>query len=131
LKIEDGSYLNLTQNYKELEVWKKSHQFVLNVYRLTKNFPKEEMYGLTSQFRRAAVSIAANLAEGYGKKGKRDKLRFFNISEGSVQECDYYILLAENLQYLSTDSGLKNEIIIIGKMLKGYMKAIEVNLDKT
>ncbi|HCW75351.1 MAG TPA: four helix bundle protein [Candidatus Marinimicrobia bacterium] len=121
----------MTQNYKELEVWKKSHQFVLNVYRLTKNFPKEEMYGLTSQFRRAAVSIAANLAEGYGKKGKRDKLRFFNISEGSVQECDYYILLAENLQYLSTDSGLKNEIIIIGKMLKGYMKAIEVNLDKT
>ena len=67
-----------SKHFTELIVWQKAHQFVLSVYRLTKNFPKEELFGLTSQFRRASVSIAANIAEGYSKKGLRDKIRFLN-----------------------------------------------------
>lgn len=68
-----------TKSFEELLVWQKAHSFVLRVYRLTSEFPKSEQFGLTSQFRRAAVSIPANIAEGYKKKGKPDKLRFFNM----------------------------------------------------
>jgi four helix bundle protein len=76
--------------FQELEVWQKAHLFVLAVYRLSQSFPKSELYGLTSQFRRAAVSIAANIAEGFRKRGKADKLRFYNIAQGSLEECRYY-----------------------------------------
>ena len=69
-----------TQKFQELIVWQKAHQFVLGVYNYSKSFPKEEVYGLTSQFKRSAISIAANIAEGYKKKGKADKARFMNIA---------------------------------------------------
>ena len=86
-----------TQKFQELIVWQKAHQFVLGVYNYTKSFPKEEVYGLTSQFKRAAISIAANIAEGYKKKGKADKARFMNIAQGSLEECQYYSTLAGDL----------------------------------
>jgi four helix bundle protein len=70
-------------------VWQKAHQFVLSIYRLSDNFPKNEMYGLTSQFRRAAVSIPANIAEGFKKKKKPDKAKYMNIAQGSAEECRY------------------------------------------
>ena len=82
-------------------VWQHAHQFVLDVYQSTQTYPKEELFGLTSQYRRAAVSIAANLAEGYGKKGINDKIRFYNIAEGSINECRYYIILSQDLGYIS------------------------------
>lgn len=71
-----------TKSFKEIEAWQLAHQFVLQVYDLTNNFPKEEIFGLTSQFKRAAVSIAANICEGYKKIGKKDKVRFYNIPRG-------------------------------------------------
>ena len=70
-----------TNNFEDLDVWKNAHQFVLTVYKLTNQFPKEELFGLTSQFRRAAISIPANIAEGYKKRGIKDKLRFYNIKK--------------------------------------------------
>lgn len=86
------------KTFQDLIVWQKAHEFVLKVYSFTKTFPKFERYGLTSQFR-GVVSIAANIAEGFKKKGKRDKVRFLNISQGSLEECRYYIILAEDLGY--------------------------------
>lgn len=97
-----------SKTFKELIVWQKAHQFVLAVYKMTKSFPKEELFGLTSQFRRATVSVAANISEGYKKRGKADKARFLNISEGSLEECKYYLILAEDLGYAKTNK--ENEL---------------------
>lgn len=91
--------MNKTRAFTDLIVWQKAHQFVLSVYNETKKFPKEEIHGLTSQFRRAAVSIAANIAEGFKKRGKKDKLNYLNISHGSLDECRYYITLSKDLGY--------------------------------
>jgi four helix bundle protein len=87
------------KNFQDLIVWQKSHEFVLSVYKLTRMFPREEVYGLTSQFRRAAVSIAANIAEGFRKRSRMDKARLMNISQGSLEECRYYLILARDLKY--------------------------------
>ena len=93
------------KSFRDLIVWQKSHQFVLAVYRVTRSdFPREEIYGLTSQFRRAAVSIAANIAEGFKKQTKADKARMLNISEGSLEECRYYLILAKDLGYMNNDA---------------------------
>ncbi len=95
-----------TKTFKELIVWQKAHAFVLKVYSFSESFPKSELYGLTSQFRRAAVSIAANIAEGYVKKSPADKLRFFNISQGSLEECSYYIILSKDLNYITEEQSV-------------------------
>ena len=86
------------KTFEDLIVWQKAHQFVLNVYSYTQKFPREELYGLTSQFRRAAISVAANIAEGFKKKGK-DKSKFLNISQASLEECKYYVFLSQDLNY--------------------------------
>jgi four helix bundle protein len=78
------------KTFEDLVVWQKAHQFVLAVYRVSRSFPRSETYGLTSQFRRAAVSVAANIAEGFRKRGKADKIRFLNIAQGSLEESRYY-----------------------------------------
>lgn len=91
------------QNYKDLKVWEKAHQFTLSVYRVSKSFPKEEIYGLTSQLRRAASSIAANIAQGCGKNTKNDFANFLNISLGSSNEAEYFVLLAKDLNHISLD----------------------------
>ncbi|HLL90775.1 MAG TPA: four helix bundle protein [Tepidisphaeraceae bacterium] len=75
-------------------MWQKAHQLVLDVYAMTRRFPREEMFGLSSQMRRAAISVPANIAEGFKKSGKPDKLRFYNIAQGSLEEVRYYLLLA-------------------------------------
>ena len=90
-----------TFGFENIIAWQKAHEFVLNVYKATRDFPKEERFGLTSQFRRAAVSIEANIAEGYKKLGKADKLRFMNIAEGSLEECRDYMVLARDLGYIN------------------------------
>ena len=89
------------RTFQDLIVWQKAHQFVLGVYRYTSGFPRSELYGLTStsQLRRAAASIAANIAEGCKKRGRLDKARFMNTSQGSLQECRYYLILAHDLGY--------------------------------
>lgn len=112
-----------SKHFTELIVWEKAHQFVLSVYRLTKNFPKEELFGLTSQFRRASVSIAANIAEGYSKKGLKDKVRFLNIAQGSLSECQYYIRLANDLGYADVQQ-LEIDVEEVSKLLNAYSRAI-------
>jgi four helix bundle protein len=112
-----------TKTFMELLVWQKSHQFVLMVYDYTSTFPKSETYGLVSQFRRAAVSIPANIAEGYKKVGKLDKARFYNIAQGSLSECDYYIILTRDLKFGLNDH-LKVALDEVSKMLESYRSKI-------
>jgi four helix bundle protein len=112
-----------TKSFEELIVWQKAHAFVLVVYKLTESFPKHETYGLSSQLRRAAISIAANIAEGYKKKDYKNKINFLNIAESSLQECRYYIILAHDLKYIS-DKNLLTSVDEIAKLLFSYAKSI-------
>ena len=89
------------QNYKDLKVWERSHQFTLKIYEVTKSFPKDETYALTSQLRRSASSIPANIAEGCGKNTNQDFAKYLNISLGSSNESEYFIILSKDLNYLS------------------------------
>jgi len=112
------------KTFEDLLVWQKAHLFVLAVYRLSETFPNHEVYGLTSQFRRAAVSIAANIAEGFRKRSKTDKIRFFNIAQGSVEECRYYLLLAKDLGY-SNAPEIVQLLHEVSKMLEAYIQSIQ------
>jgi four helix bundle protein len=88
------------KNYKELVVWRKAHQMTLDVYSATRSFPKEELYGLTSQLRRSAASIGANIAEGSGRRSNKEICRFLQIARGSASEAEYHLLLARDLKLL-------------------------------
>jgi len=112
-----------SKTFKDLFVWQKAHRFVLNTYSYTKHFPKEEKYGLTSQFRRASISIPANIAEGFKKRGQKDKARFMNIAQGSLEECRYYLILAQDLGYGSTRD-LNDLLEEVSKMLTSYGRSI-------
>ena len=85
--------------FEQLEVWQEAHKLVLMVYRVTKKFPSDERFGLVSQMRRAAVSIPANIAEGFKRRGIQDKIRFYNTSEGSLEELKYYFILSKDLDH--------------------------------
>jgi four helix bundle protein len=111
------------KTFEDLIVWQKAHQFVLSVYKYTATFPKEEVYVLTSQFRRAAISIAANIAEGFKKKGKKDKGRILNISQGSTEECRYYLILSRDLNY-GENKNLLNLLSEVSRLLDSYSSAI-------
>lgn len=91
------------QTFQNILAWQKAYDFVLDVYKYTKLFPDSEKYGLISQFQRAALSIIANIAEGYKKMGKADKLRFMNISQGSLEECRCYVILSRDLGYIDNE----------------------------
>ncbi len=112
------------QSFRDLIVWQKAHQLALGVYRMTKAFPKEELYGSTSHVKRSSVSVAANIAEGFKKKGKADKLRFFNIAQGSLSETEYYLILAKDLEYYDTELLIENAVEV-GRLLESYMSAFE------
>ena len=114
------------RNFQDLIVWQKAHQFVLSVYRLSKQFPREEIYGLTSQFRRAAISVAANIAEGFKKRGRADKVRFLNIAEGSLEECRYYLILIADLKYGDTGD-LNDQLEEVSRLLTAYTNAVVRN----
>lgn len=111
------------KDFTDLLIWQKAHQFVLQVYVATKAFPADERFGLTSQFRRAAVSVAANIAEGFKKKGRADKIRFLNIAQGSLEECRYYLFLARDLGYCDT-LDLMKELEAVSKLLERYSSTI-------
>ncbi len=112
-----------SKSFEDLVVWQKAHEFVLAAYRMTQSFPRSEVYGLTSQFRRAAVSIAANIAEGFRKRGVADKLRFYNIAEGSMEECRYYLILARDLGYADVSSA-KPLLDEVSKLLNAYANSL-------
>jgi len=111
------------KSFHELEMWKKSHQFVLDTYSLTEGFPKVEIYCLTAQFKRAAISVPANIAEGFRKRSKADKHRFFEIAHSSLEECRYYLILSKDLGYGDT-IGLENLLTEISRMLHSYKTAL-------
>ncbi|MBQ7513953.1 MAG: four helix bundle protein [Prevotella sp.] len=115
-----------TFSFQNIIAWQKAHAFTLLVYHVTKHFPEDEKFGLTSQFRRAAVSIEANIAEGYKKISKADKLRFFNISEGSLEECRDYIVLSKDLLYINEEEFdlLYTSIEETSKLLIAYSNGI-------
>ena len=105
------------RTFQDLLVWRKAHGFVLEVYALTATLPKSETYGLALQMRRAAVSIPANIAEGFRRRGKADKARFLNIAEGSVEECRYFLILTKDLGYgdtLAISSALEEVSRLLG-----------------
>lgn len=93
----------MTNNFKDIVAWQKAHSFVLSVYEIAKKFPEYERHGLWSQFTRAAVSIPANIAEGYKRISKQEKLRFLNYSQASLEECRYYVILASDLHYITPE----------------------------
>jgi four helix bundle protein len=111
------------RSFEDLVVWQKAHQFVLQVYAMTEKFPRNEMFGLTSQLRRAAVSIAANIAEGFKKSGKADKARFFNIAQGSSEECRYFLILSRDLKYAdpTVEAAQLEEVC---RLLEAYRAAV-------
>ena len=116
----------ITCSFEHVIAWQKANTFALMAYRATQNFPIEERYGLCSQFQRAAVSIPANIAEGYKKVSKADKLRFFNIAQGSLEECRNYILFTRDLGYISLDEfeKLKKALEKASMFLNSYCKGI-------
>ena len=109
--------------FTDLIVWQKAHAFTLGTYALTQKFPRNEMFGLTSQMRRAAVSISANIAEGFKKRSQLDKVRFLNIAQGSLEECRYYLILAKDLGYGET-TGLMVDAEVVSRLLGGYSSAV-------
>ena len=111
------------KRFEDLVVWQKAHQFALGVYRFSQKFPRAEIYGLSSQFRRAAISIAANIAEGFKKRGKADKLRFYNIAQGSIEESRYYLILAKDLGYGDVPE-LMQLLEEVSKLLEVYSQSI-------
>jgi len=111
------------RTFQDLLVWQKAHQFVLEIYAFTAGFPKQETYGLSLQMRRAAVSIPANIAEGFRRRGKADKARFMNLAEGSVEECRYFLILSKDLGYGDTKK-LSTALEEASRLLHAYSTAI-------
>src|SRR4051812_42607739 len=112
------------KTFQDLIVWQKAHQFVLAVFHYSDYFPQKEVYSLTSQLRRAAISIPANIAEGF-KKGKSDKARFLHLAQGALEECRYYLILAKDLGY-GDNQPLMPQLEEVSKLLE---KDIAVILD--
>jgi len=115
------------KDYKQLAVWRKAHLLTLAVYKATTNFPKDELYGLTSQTRRAASSIPANLAEGCGRDGDPELARFSVIAMGSASELEYHLLLAHDLNFLddSTYNNLNNDLNEVRRMLNVFIQRLK------
>jgi four helix bundle protein len=114
------------EDFKELKVWAKAHQLTLAIYRITRTFPKDEMYGLTSQIRRASASIGANIAEGCGRRSDPEMKRFVQIARGSANELEYHLLLARDLQYLAVEEFtlLEATVLEIQRMLAGLTQRL-------
>lgn len=113
------------ERFEDLEAWRIAHEHTLGVYRATAAFPQHEKYGLTSQMRRAAVSVPANIAEGFKRRGKKDKVHFYNIAQGSLEELRYYWILARDLQYIDDIRALPTTTDRCARLLHGLISSIE------
>ncbi|HWB20293.1 MAG TPA: four helix bundle protein [Phycisphaerales bacterium] len=113
-----------TRHFTELVVWQKAHQFVLEINKATKSFPKDELYGLTSQIRRAAVSVPANIAEGYRRRGTQDKARFLNTAQSSLDECRYLLMLGSDLEYLEASDARFKQADEVARILYAYENSV-------
>ena len=112
-------------HFRQLDTWQEAHKLVLMVYRVTQKFPGDERFGLISQMRRAAVSIPANIAEGFKRRGIRDKIRFYNISEGSLEELKYFFILSRDLGYTPSGDDLMAQAETVGRLLNGLIVSTE------
>lgn len=119
------------RNYQDLQVWKKAHSLVLDLYRTSRLFPKEEIYGITSQLRRAVMSIGANLAEGCGRRTSSELARFVRISLGSASELDYHLLVCRDLGFLKGEDFVRfsRDLTEIRKMLTSFLNSVEKQID--
>lgn len=122
--MKQGEHREPAKSFRDLIVWQKSHQLALAIYKASSSFPKEEIFGLTSQIRRSSVSVAANIAEAFKKRSNKNKVRILNISQGSLSETEYFLMLAHDLQYVDT-SALKINADEVGRILEGYIKSIK------
>ena len=120
----------LFQTFRDLDAWKAAHELVLAVYRLTRKFPKDELFGVTSQVRRSATSIPANIAEGFGRQGPKEFLRFIRMANGSLQETKYLLLLSKDLGYLSAEEYSSSAELSdrTGALLGGLQKSLNKRL---
>lgn len=119
----------LIQTFKDLIVWQHGHQLVLDIYRLTNSFPKSEMFSLVDQMRRAVVSITSNIAEGFGRRGNKEKIQFLHLSLGSCYELSNQINIAHDLGYLSKEDNerLEQRIGNVSRLLNGFIRSLKTN----
>jgi four helix bundle protein len=115
------------RDFKNLHVWEKSHRLALAVYRESSELPESERFGLQSQMRRAAVSVPANIAEGYGRETDREFVRFLHVSAGSATELEYHLLLAWELGYISAEAygNLNDQVLEVQRMIAGFIRRIQ------
>jgi len=112
------------ERFEDLLVWQRAHELTLAVYRMTSRFPSEERFGLVSQMRRAAVSVPANIAEGFKKRSRPDKVKFCNISQGSLEDLCYYLILSRDLGYVTDVKPAGANLDDVGRMLHGLIESI-------
>ncbi len=112
------------ERFEQLEVWREAHGLVLRVYQLTSNLPGDQKFGLASQMQRAAVSVPANIAEGFKRQGRADKIRFYNMAEGSLEELRYYLILCRDLGYKLQYDSMAAQADQISRMLNGLIKSV-------
>jgi len=120
--------IHMLRSYRDLLVWQKAMEFVVETYRFTESFPREEVYGLRSQVRRASVSVPSNIAEGYGRASRKEYLQFLYVAQGSLKETETQIILAEMLGYVSKDATelLLEKAALVGKLLGGLIRALRL-----
>ena len=111
--------------FEQLEAWQEDHKLVLMLCQATQGYPGEERYGLVAQMRRAAVSIPANIAEGFKRRGIQEKIRFYNISEGSLEELKYFTILSKDLGYLPSNADLMAQAETAGRLLNGLIASTQ------
>jgi four helix bundle protein len=115
------------ESYRDLRVWQEAMALAVACYHLTQGFPKEEMFGLTSQIRRSAASIAANIAEGYGREHTRSFVQFLHVAQGSLKELETHLLLSERVVAVAANgaSGILSKCEIVGKMLRSLIRSLQ------
>jgi four helix bundle protein len=117
------------QSFTDLKAWQEGHKLVLRIYRVTRNFPDDEKFGLTSQMRRCAVSITSNIAEGFSKRSNKDKSRFYNTSQGSITELQNQLIVARDVEYLASKDfdWLAEQSVYVHKLVTGLVKYADSN----
>jgi len=123
----------MVKSFRDLEVWQRAHRVVLDVYRLTNPFPRSEQFGVVSQLRRAAFSIPANIAEGFGRRSTKELLQFVAVANGSLEELRYFLLLSRDLRYLSPmeHAKMEGDLKAVAQMLEGLAKSLRRRLTGT
>lgn len=119
-----GAWSMPIERFEQLEVWQWAHRLVLNVYKTTQGLPRDQRFGLTAQMQRAAVSVPANIAEGFKRRGRADKIHFYNFAQGSLEELRYYFILCRDLEYIVDYESLADQAERVGRMLTGLINSV-------